>query len=106
MIAVALNHLYPQLAYPLAALLVVLYSVPLILGSVQHWLDKLNGVLLPVYLGGLLVAVGLSISRYGYQPQWLDFGRRFGAARCCIAQQRLWSLSGRAFSAGLLKVLG
>lgn len=49
-IAVALNHLYPQLVYPLAALLVVLYSVPLILGSVQHWLDKLNGVLLPVYL--------------------------------------------------------
>ncbi|WP_446731647.1 hypothetical protein [Pseudomonas soli] len=70
-IAVALNHLYPQLAYPLAALLVVLYSVPMVLGSVQHWLDKLNGVLLPVYLGGLLAAVGLSISRYGYQPQWL-----------------------------------
>ena len=68
-IAVALNHLYPQLAYPVAALVVVLYSVPLILGSVQHWLDKFNGVLLPVYLGGLLVAVGLSINRYGYQPQ-------------------------------------
>ena len=95
-IAVALNHLYPQLAYPLAALLVVLYSVPLILGSVQHWLDKLNGVLLPVYLGGLLVAVGLSISRYGYQPQWLDFGpaapSAFGWWDCFVAYMGVWIL--------------
>ena len=79
-IAVAFNHMYPQLAYPLAALIVVLYSVPLILGSVQHWLDKLNGVLLPVYLGGLAgrcFAVD--------QPIWLSAamaGIRSGNARC------------------------
>ena len=95
-IAVALNHLYPQLAYPVAALVVVLYSVPLILGSVQHWLDKFNGVLLPVYLGGLLVAVGLSISRYGYQPQWLDFGpatpSAFGWWDCFVAYMGVWIL--------------
>ena len=95
-IAVALNHLYPQLAYPVAALVVVLYSVPLILGSVQHWLDKFNGVLLPVYLGGLLVAVGLSISRYGYQPQWLDFGPEtpsaFGWWDCFVAYMGVWIL--------------
>jgi hypothetical protein len=95
-IAVALNHLYPELVYPLAALLVVLYSVPMILGSVQHWLDKLNGVLLPVYLGGLLVAVGLSISRYGYQPQWLDFGpatpSAFGWWDCFVAYMGVWVL--------------
>ncbi|NBK37008.1 allantoin permease [Pseudomonas soli] len=95
-IAVALNHLYPQLAYPLAALLVVLYSVPMVLGSVQHWLDKLNGVLLPVYLGGLLAAVGLSISRYGYQPQWLDFGPAIPAALgwwdCFVAYMGVWIL--------------
>ncbi|WP_248800686.1 purine-cytosine permease family protein [Pseudomonas sp. MWU13-2105] len=95
-IAVALNHLYPELVYPLAALLVVLYSVPMILGSVQHWLDKLNGVLLPVYLGGLLVAVGLSIGRYGYQPQWLDFGpatpSAFGWWDCFGAYMGVWVL--------------
>ncbi|MGY2258860.1 purine-cytosine permease family protein [Pseudomonas sp. SDO55104_S430] len=95
-IAVALNHLYPELVYPLAALLVVLYSVPMILGSVQHWLDKLNGVLLPVYLGGLLVAVGLSISRYGYQSQWLDFGpatpAAFGWWDCFVAYMGVWIL--------------
>ena len=95
-IAVALNHLYPQLAYPVAALVVVLYSVPLVLGSVQHWLDKFNGVLLPVYLGGLLVAVGLSINRYGYQPQWLDFGPEtpsaFGWWDCFVAYMGVWIL--------------
>lgn len=95
-IAVALNHLYPQLLYPLAALLVVLYSVPLILGSVQHWLDKLNGVLLPVYLGGLLFAVGLSIARYGYQPQWLDFGPASPSGSgwwdCFVAYMGVWIL--------------
>ncbi|MBZ9779955.1 allantoin permease [Pseudomonas sp. REP124] len=95
-IAVALNHLYPELVYPLAALLVVLYSVPMIQGSVQHWLDKLNGVLLPVYLGGLLVAVGLSISRYGYQSQWLDFGpatpAAFGWWDCFVAYMGVWIL--------------
>ncbi|WP_370600574.1 cytosine permease [Pseudomonas nitroreducens] len=73
-IAVALNHLYPEVSYSLAALLVVLYSVPLIFGGVQHWLDRFNGVLLPFYLFGLLAAVALSIGEYGYQPQWLDFG--------------------------------
>ena len=48
MIAVALNHRCPELVDPLATLLVVLYSVPIILGGVQHWLDKLNGALMPV----------------------------------------------------------
>ena len=42
-----------------AALIVFCYSVPLVFGSVQHWLDKFNGVLLPFYLLGLLAAVGL-----------------------------------------------
>lgn len=39
-IAVTLNHMYPSIKYLVAALIVVLYSVPLIFGSVQHWLDK------------------------------------------------------------------
>ncbi|MCW2947721.1 MAG: hypothetical protein JWR24_4438, partial [Actinoallomurus sp.] len=38
-------------------LLVVLYSVPLVLGGVRTWMDKLNGVLLPVYVAGLIAAV-------------------------------------------------
>ncbi|MBC8923733.1 allantoin permease, partial [Escherichia coli] len=56
-IAVAAHHQFPALDYKWAALIVVCYSVPLVFGSVQHWLDKFNGVLLPFYLLGLLAAV-------------------------------------------------
>ena len=95
-IAVALNHLYPEVSYSLAALLVVLYSVPLIFGGVQHWLDRFNGVLLPFYLFGLLAAVTLSIGEYGYQPQWLDFGPAHPPAGgwwdCFSAYMGVWVL--------------
>ncbi|MDH4556092.1 allantoin permease [Pseudomonas sp. BN417] len=95
-IAVAFNHLYPSISYPVAALLVVLYSVPLIFGSVQNWLDKFNGVLLPFYLFGLLAAVALSIGEYGYQPQWLDFGPAAPSASgwwdCFTAYMGVWVL--------------
>lgn len=95
-IAVAFNHLYPGVSYSLAALLVVLYSVPLIFGGVQHWLDRFNGVLLPFYLFGLLAAVALSIGEYGYQPQWLDFGPASPPAGgwwdCFTAYMGVWVL--------------
>jgi purine-cytosine permease-like protein len=73
-IAVAANHLFPALTYKWAALIVVCYSVPLVFGSVQHWLDKFNGVLLPFYLFGLIAAVVLTTYEYGYNATWLDFG--------------------------------
>ncbi|MGR9580731.1 allantoin permease, partial [Pandoraea sputorum] len=41
---------------------------------VQHWLDKLNGVLLPFYLLGLLAAVVMATRAYGYSDAWLNFG--------------------------------
>ncbi len=66
-IAFAINHLFPGVVYWAAAALVVLYSVPLIFGSVQHWLDKFNGVLLPFYLLGLLATIVVSVMHYGYQ---------------------------------------
>ena len=73
-IAVAFNHQFPSVAYWLAALIVVLYSVPLIFGSVQHWLDKFNGVLLPLYILGLLGAVVYATMEYGYNDAWLSMG--------------------------------
>ncbi|MCX4160196.1 MULTISPECIES: cytosine permease [Paraburkholderia] len=73
-IAVAAHSLFPVLDYRWAALLVVCYSVPLVFGSVQHWLDKFNGVLLPFYLLGLIAAVALATHEYGYNAAWLDFG--------------------------------
>lgn len=70
-IAVAATFVWPGLSYTVAALIVVVISVPLVFGSVQNWLDKFNGVLLPIYLLGLLAAVVLAISNYGYSNDWL-----------------------------------
>lgn len=79
-IAVAANKVIPSLSYEWACVLVVLYSVPLVFGSVQHWLDKLNGFLLPFYMIGLLLAVGMTIGTYGYSNDWLAFEPKGGAA--------------------------
>lgn len=78
-IAVAIQHMFPALSLEHAYLLVVVYSVPLVLGSVQRWLDKLNGVLLPFYLSGLVAAVILTITEYGYSDAWLQLAPAGGA---------------------------
>ncbi|NTZ09431.1 purine-cytosine permease family protein [Burkholderia metallica] len=96
-IAIAAHHQFPALDYKWAALIVVCYSVPLVFGSVQHWLDKFNGVLLPFYLFGLLAAVGLATAEYGYNAAWLDFGPT-GAApaggwwHCFVYYMGVWVL--------------
>ncbi|WP_412022927.1 purine-cytosine permease family protein [Burkholderia cepacia] len=96
-IAVAAHHQFPALDYKWAALIVVCYSVPLVFGSVQHWLDKFNGVLLPFYLLGLLAAVGLATAEYGYHAAWLDFGPVGGAPaggwwHCFVYYMGVWVL--------------
>ena len=78
-IAVAFNAYYPSLDISLAYLLVVCYSVPLVFGSVQNWLDKLNGALLPFYLIGIVAAVLMTLSEYGYSDTWLKLGPAEGA---------------------------
>lgn len=78
-IAVAFNAYYPSLDINLAYLVVVCYSVPLVFGSVQHWLDKFNGVLLPFYLLGIVAAVLMTLSEYGYSDAWLQLGPAGGA---------------------------
>ncbi|CAB3767028.1 allantoin permease [Burkholderia sp. MSh2] len=96
-IAVAAHHQFPALDYRWAALIVVCYSVPLVFGSVQHWLDKFNGVLLPFYLLGLLAAVALATAEYGYHPAWLDFGPAGvppagGWWHCFVSYMGVWVL--------------
>lgn len=95
-IALALKE-YAGLAYPVAALIVVVYSVVLIFGSIQNWLDKFNGVLLPFYLIGLLAAVVLAVAEYGYSNAWLKLGPEGGAPAsgwwdCCVAFMGVWIL--------------
>ncbi len=77
-IAVAIQNYFPSLSLNQAYLLVVLYSVPLVFGSVQNWLDKFNGVLLPFYLLGLVAAVAMSIYEFGYSDAWLHLGPQGG----------------------------
>jgi hypothetical protein len=96
-IALALSETFKGLGYPLAALIVVVYSVLLIFGSIQNWLDKLNGVLLPFYLIGLLAAVVLVIAEYGYSGAWLTLGPEGGAPAggwwdCFVAFMGVWVL--------------
>ncbi|MCY1277627.1 hypothetical protein D3C76_686160 [compost metagenome] len=69
--AVALHHYLPGFELHAAFLVVVVYSVLLIFGNAMRWLDKLNGVLLPFYLAGLVAAVVMAIDEYGYSPAWL-----------------------------------
>jgi purine-cytosine permease-like protein len=52
-------------------LLTVLYALPLVIGGVRQWLDKLNAVLLPVFAAGLIGAVIWAIADYGYSSHWL-----------------------------------
>ena len=77
-VALALKRMLPALSYAVAAMIVVIYSVSLMFGSVQNWLDKLNGVLLPLYLIGLAGAVIMAINVYGYDTAWIDFGPEKG----------------------------
>jgi purine-cytosine permease-like protein len=73
-VATAAIRVYPALSYGLAALIVVLYSAPLSIGTVQNFLNKLNAVLLPFYVIGLIMLVVITSRRYGYSDAWLHFG--------------------------------
>ncbi|MCW2134360.1 purine-cytosine permease family protein [Arthrobacter sp. VKM Ac-2550] len=50
---------------------VVLYTLPLVAGGIQRWLDKINGWLLPVYWGGLIAAVIWAGTAHGFSDDWL-----------------------------------
>jgi hypothetical protein len=54
-------------------LVVVLITAPLVIGGVRVWLDRLNGVLLPLYLLGLVGSIVWAIAEYGYHGGWATF---------------------------------
>lgn len=78
-ISVAIHSFFPIITLKLAYLIVVSYSVFFIFGSVQRWLDKFNGVLLPFYLLGLVGAVAAAIAKVGFTDAWLHMGPNSGA---------------------------
>lgn len=52
-------------------LVVVVYALPLVIGGVRTWLDKLNGVLLPLYVAGLIALIITATLKQGYPHDWL-----------------------------------
>lgn len=100
--AVAVNTMFPKISFPFAALIVIAYSVPLVFGSVQHWLDKLNGVLLPFYVIGLFASVVVATYEYGYNPNWISFGASQSVPAngwwdCFVAYMGVWTFMMAAF---------
>lgn len=78
-IAVAASRVVGGLSYGWACVIVVALAVPMVLGSVQRFLDKLNGVLLPFYIAGLIATVVATIAHYGYSNAWLSYVPKGGA---------------------------
>jgi purine-cytosine permease-like protein len=73
-VALAAASVIPSVSRTAICLVIVSYSVLLVAGPVQRFLDKFNGALLPVYLIGLAVTVVLAIGKYGYSDAWLHIG--------------------------------
>lgn len=53
-------------------LVCVVYMIPLVIGGVATWLDKINGILLPFYVVGLVAIVVGATIKQGYPSGWLD----------------------------------
>lgn len=52
-------------------LVIILVSVPLVAGGIQNWLDRLNGILLPFYVFGLIAIIIATTVKQGYPDGWL-----------------------------------
>ncbi|ATJ81604.1 purine-cytosine permease family protein [Halomonas beimenensis] len=78
--ALILSEWSDSLTMAMSTAIVVVIGIALIFGSVQHWLDKFNGVLLPIYVIGMLVAVGMAIAEFGYPSGWLTRAPEGGAS--------------------------
>lgn len=72
-IAVAFREFFGTWDMKVWYLVVVLYSVPLVLGSVRTFLDKFNRFLFPFYIAGLVAVVIWTIVEYGYSSDWLTY---------------------------------
>lgn len=55
------------------SLVVVVGTTPLIIGGVRRFLDKINGILLPIYFFGLIAAVIWAGVQYGFSADWVSY---------------------------------
>ncbi|WP_236794713.1 cytosine permease [Amycolatopsis sp. GM8] len=57
----------------------ILYALPLVIGGVRRWLDRLNAALLPLFVVGVIAAVIWSVVKYGYSDKWLHIPAASGS---------------------------
>tara|TARA_B100001059_G_scaffold79526_1_gene77402 strand:+ start:31565 stop:32932 length:1368 start_codon:yes stop_codon:yes gene_type:complete len=94
-IAEAIRGYFRQLEPWHAYLIVVMCSVPIAFGRISAYLDKFNGLLLPVFIAGMAYIVLSAISQNGYSEAWLSYGPNGGVLDGrCINVFFLWALGG------------
>ncbi|MFV2173744.1 purine-cytosine permease family protein [Actinomadura sp. LOL_016] len=54
-------------------LIVVVAMLPLMMGGVQTWMDRVNGYLLPIYIAGMIAAVVAAAVQSRGHSDWLSF---------------------------------
>lgn len=72
-LAVALQSYFQVWDIRIWYVIVVAGMLPLMLGGMQTWLNKLNGISLPIYFFGLLAAVVVAGIRFGWTGDWSAF---------------------------------
>ncbi|MQY33825.1 hypothetical protein SRB17_17900 [Streptomyces sp. RB17] len=73
-LAVAFDHYTPGWDIRVWYAIIVVAMLPLMLGGVQTWMARLNGVLLPLYVVGIVAAVVVAAVRFSGSSHWLSFG--------------------------------
>ena len=72
-LAVAFQHYTPSWDIRIWYAVVVVAMLPLMLGGVQTWMSKLNGLLLPFYTVGIIAAVIATAIKFPVGSNWLTF---------------------------------
>lgn len=72
-VALALQSYFGAGDIRLWYVVVVVATLPLMLGGIQTWLGKLNNLSLPIYFFGLIAAVLVAGIRFGFDGDWSHF---------------------------------
>jgi hypothetical protein len=72
-LAVAFHHYTESWDIRIWYAIIVAAMLPLMLGGVQTWMARLNGILLPLYVVGVIAAVVAAAVRFPDSSHWLSF---------------------------------
>lgn len=94
---VAASQAFGGLGYVTTCILVVAFTTPFVLSDrILVYFERVNFVLLPIYLIGLTALVMLAGSHFGWSGKWLDLGpdkpSPYGWWNCYAAYMGVWVL--------------